>query len=1636
MEANPLKDADRIVQQFSNSIPKQIEYMYPVGSVQLDLPLTQLPQHTSVDPVSNVYQYIDRDRFPVQYMDETGRASQFETLVKEADHFINKMYAHRSLVSTISQALKIKKPETEGLEEEFRQFKQIQVDILTPLREFYKQFYQFGSSYVQQLRKHIEDFTHMNPSQDFCTDTLLYSFVKALDKLIILDEVKTRKTAPSNEISFFSMVDKTVNQQEITDIKMFFVTPNILVKRLHTDLINTAGSYLFLVQMCNFCVATFKANLHLSMTDKHMLIRVMGLGLYLIDECRKISDKQRKELYKGKEVKVDPPLSKDQKGKQGFSVYKKGNLEIDQIKEILLQYPVVPLFFEITFYPMKYLKQTEPFLSPFPSDWKENTEAVAQRISIRDHVPELETKVNSIISMLTFQKLHLRRFVFNLSKDPSADNKRKTEEARENVVKTIIEALKLLSSIRTLLLEFIATKYETAADLKRYERIYDQEKKALSDFDSGVQQSEENPEENTTSEPAAAQSHAAKAAQKAKEIQDRFEKESSFEKFLRYNLDFQERTALVNLIVIIQTFKQYVDEQCTSLQNEINQYIYYRVQYFCQVTCRQLLQHCAKAKKSDTLLFLLKLREDAARWTSGQTPTGDYTILEKPPKSSSDFKMPPITPSPTPPHPTQLFILRSIVSSLCSTRSPAFNKPEKTVHIIEKDDLQLLHQFEAESFYFPYLMDTKSTIAQITDLGQLWYREDFIERGRSTEQVQQYPIDSSLPYILINHLVTSMPQSIDKFLMLFDLYGQSARIALVQLKNQCLYDELIGEARLAMNIQAFQLGNATYNHFKYIETVKYMNGEFRVKRDSYIAHDTQKLNKKQPGYSTFTPPILPYDKLFRQRIVDVVGFRMDFGGLIAKHVENHLIEDLAVIVSCFRSAYRVEPSAAAFMIIRNLHLELSLIMPMINSWDVILDSFVNAGTTVSFSSGLATNLSKMLTDDLAANYSFSLTNNSFSPKRRPDGSIKYNDPFSTRAAIQQVFPVSLKRELQAFFTTRHVFFLSDVHLTPFTSILNSGQLNVAYLSICDTLTKLINTISYHAKQFSQGLDFTGREVIDELLFVGKEDMGKLMEKVKQKQLTVLKNLEHESLVTDIALLGNIVASLMQLDSAIANSSGEKFVSNSSAIWYGLRTAYNQTNQLPQYTTTTSPIPRPGESTPPTQSLNPAELAATALVTPHTALTAAATSTDLIRTRPLLTGALSHLVNVCRSLNDPFLAPHSSSSFVCTDDFGHSVRLFEILSILLTTSLTPDFPERVQQYGNLPPPTFWLNNGDGFLIGIQTLVHITGQTIPFETVSLPSYYTTFNNWKTEKYSQEPFVKNTSHALNVFSTMKGILSESVPLEPVSKHPITRVATATSIDASSLIKTSQYNATIPNPNDTAFFYQTKLAPPQTQGSAQGQQLTQSQAQLTPATPQPTPQSSPASSVPAAPSAGSVPPPPAADASVPPPPPVGGSVPPPPAADASVPPPPPVGGSVPPPPAASASVPPPPPMGGSVPPPPAASASIPPPPPVGASIPPPPAVDAAPPPPPMGESVPPPPPAEASIPPPPAAAIPPPPPDNLDMPPPPPMDEIDDIPPPPADMDMPPSPPADLDDVPPPPFDDAPPPPPMDDLPPPPPF
>jgi len=292
-----------------------------------------------------------------------------------------------------------------------------------------------------------------------------------------------------------------------------------------------------------------------------------------------------------------------------------------------------------------------------------------------------------------------------------------------------------------------------------------------------------------------------------------------YEKAAKYNYTPEEKTAFIQMVAMIKDISRVLWQMQIRINGEVRRDMYREIQEFIQKTLREPIRHATKKTKSKARTVLMGLRSTCADWLNGNEPNDDPSMKGK---KDQNYVARPIPDKIVGPGSTQLFMLRTMLESLC-----ADTKKKSLMADVDAKDLPSLKEFYERSYNFNWLLNFNESVQAASDLSQLWYREYFLELTMG--QMIQFPIEMSMPFIMVDHILTSQDPSMIEFVLYpLDLYNDAADFALTDLKKQYLYDEVEAEVDLAFDQFIVRLAQEVFTHYKTRASTIMLSSRFKA----------------------------------------------------------------------------------------------------------------------------------------------------------------------------------------------------------------------------------------------------------------------------------------------------------------------------------------------------------------------------------------------------------------------------------------------------------------------------------------------------------------------------------------------------------------------------------------------------------------------------------------------------------------------------------------------------------------------------------------------------------------------------------------------------------------------------------------
>ncbi|KAJ6384231.1 hypothetical protein OIU78_027521 [Salix suchowensis] len=202
---------------------------------------------------------------------------------------------------------------------------------------------------------------------------------------------------------------------------------------------------------------------------------------------------------------------------------------------------------------------------------------------------------------------------------------------------------------------------------------------------------------------------------------------------------------------------------------------------------------------------------------------------------------------------------------------------------IPVNDLKQLETTFYKLGFFLHILDYSATVATLTDLGFLWFREFYLESSR----VIQFPIECSLPWMLVDHVLESHNAGlIESVLMPFDIYNDSAQQALAALRQRFLYDEIEAEVDHCFDLFVSKLCEIIFTYYKSWAASELLDASFLFASDNGEKYCVQPMR---------------FTALFKMTRVKLLGRTIDLRRLVSERMNKVFRDNLEFLFDRFES---------------------------------------------------------------------------------------------------------------------------------------------------------------------------------------------------------------------------------------------------------------------------------------------------------------------------------------------------------------------------------------------------------------------------------------------------------------------------------------------------------------------------------------------------------------------------------------------------------------------------------------------------------------------------------------------------------------------------------------------------------------
>ncbi|KAJ7414243.1 Cytoplasmic FMR1-interacting protein 2 [Pitangus sulphuratus] len=805
-----------------------------------ELPLPDQQPCIEPPPSSIMYQanfdtnFEDRNAFVTgiaRYIEQATVHSSMNEMLEEGHEYAVMLYTWRSCSRAIPQVKCNEQPNRVEIYEKT-------VEVLEPEVTKLMKFMYFQRKAIERFCSEVKRLCHAERRKDFVSEAYLLTLGKFINMFAVLDELKNMKCSVKNDHSAYKRAAQFLRKmadpqsiQESQNLSMFLANHNRITQ---AEVI--PGYEELLADIVNICVDYYENKMYLTPSEKHMLLKVMGFGLYLMDG--NVSN-----IYK-----LDA----------------KKRINLSKIDKFFKQLQVVPLFGDMQIELARYIKTS--------AHYEENKSklCVAGRagaaLAIPANLPivrwgaqDMETVESNIDSSLQggwSRDIQVERWTCTQSSiSPQYNICEQMVQIRDDHIRFISELARYSNS------EVVTgSGLDSQKSDEEYRELFDLALRGLqllSKWSAHVMEV---------------------YSWKLVHPTDKFCNKDcpgtaeEYERATRYNYTSEEKFAFVEVIAMIKGLQVLMGRMESVFNQAIRNTIYAALQDFAQVTLREPLRQAVRKKKNVLISVLQAIRKTICDWEGGREPPNDPCLRgEKDPKGGFDIKVPRRAVGPSS---TQLYMVRTMLESLIADKSGS----KKTLRSSLDGPIVLaIEEFHKQSFFFTHLLNISEALQQCCDLSQLWFREFFLEltMGRRI----QFPIEMSMPWILTDHILeTKEPSMMEYVLYPLDLYNDSAYYALTKFKKQFLYDEIEAEVNLCFDQFVYKLADQIFAYYKAMAGSVLLDKRFRAECKNY-------------GVIIPYPPSNRYETLLKQRHVQELEWLLEINRLTHRLLCKHMTLD-------------------------------------------------------------------------------------------------------------------------------------------------------------------------------------------------------------------------------------------------------------------------------------------------------------------------------------------------------------------------------------------------------------------------------------------------------------------------------------------------------------------------------------------------------------------------------------------------------------------------------------------------------------------------------------------------------------------------------------------------------------------------
>ncbi|XP_067136854.1 cytoplasmic FMR1-interacting protein isoform X3 [Centruroides vittatus] len=394
-----------------------------------ELPLPDQQPCIEAQPCSIVYHanfdtnFEDRNAFVTgvaKYIEEATVHAELNEMLEEGEEHAVMLYTWRCCSRAIPQPKSNEQPNRVEIYEKT-------VQVLAPEVNKLLNFMYFQRRAIERFGAEVKRLCHTEKRKDFVSEAYLLTLGKFINMFAVLDELKNMKSSVKNDYAtyrraaqFLKVMADSQALQESQNLSMFLATQNKIRDTLKESLEKIPGYEELLADIVNICVYMYEYKMYMLPSEKHMLVKVMGFGLFLMDgeicNINKLDQKKR--------------------------------INIAKIDKIFKQLEMVPLFGDMQVAPFNYLKRSPHYDA---SRWPlASSSSPSQQSDLLQYLPTIRDDYVHYISELA--RHNNEQVTTTVKETPRSD------EENKELTELALRGLQLLSDWSTHVTELYSWK--------------------------------------------------------------------------------------------------------------------------------------------------------------------------------------------------------------------------------------------------------------------------------------------------------------------------------------------------------------------------------------------------------------------------------------------------------------------------------------------------------------------------------------------------------------------------------------------------------------------------------------------------------------------------------------------------------------------------------------------------------------------------------------------------------------------------------------------------------------------------------------------------------------------------------------------------------------------------------------------------------------------------------------------------------------------------------------------------------------------------------------------------------------------------------------------------------------------------